>query len=954
MKSESSFLVVLCICLMMVTPIVVTSWNSESLLISQSGHDSFVPNREVKRGYLTLAYVDHDPITISSDADFAAQGWPGSGTEADPYVIEGLRIISTETCISISGTSAYFVIRGCLLTSTSSGNGIRFFDVSNGRVENNTICNSSHEGVYLYQSSNNTLANNTFYNNAWGDVIISSSPHNTLLNNTLESGGIILFGTSVEEWQQVVAANNTVNGKPLGYFWGLTSGVIDGSQYGQVILANCTDVTVRNGVFSTVHFAIQLGFSKYCTMMNNTIINSLHDGVKLSYSTNNTLVNNTICNSSWSGVYVFNSWNNTLVNNTISKNLWGGIYLFSSGYSTLLNNALENDGVVIYGTSVEQWQHTIAPNNTLNGRPLGYFWNLTGGEIDGSWYGQVILADCTGVTVRDGLIHHTFKGIQLGFSENCTLMNNTVHDNFNDGVYLGYSSNNMLVENEISSNLGNGVFLSFSSNNTIVNNTVSGNVWRGLGLGSSWNNTLANNTIVGNALGGVSLGGSRNNTVVNNTVCQNGGEGISVKYSSDYNELVRNTVGLNSGTGIVISYSSFNLVYRNRLYSNGAGNARDDGSGNHWNTTDMGNYWSDYNGTGAYPISGSAEAFDYHPRLYDVELPTIDHPADIEYVEGTTGHAITWSPSDAHPDRYEIYRNESLIDSGDWDGGQITVDIDGLAEGVYNFTLVVYDGAENSASDTVFVVVVVDDVAPSIDHPTDIEYVEGTTGHAITWSPSDAHPDRYEIYRNGSLIDSGDWDGGQITVDIDGLAEGVYNYTLVVFDEGENRASDTVMVTVVDGTAPTIDHPADIEYVEGTTGHAITWSPSDAHPDRYEIYRNGTLIDSGEWDGGQITVDIDGLAEGVYNFTLVVFDEGGDYVLDTVIVTVVPEATTTTTGTTTSSTTTTTGTATSSTGGVSTSTEAEALAQTISIGVAAASTILVIGLIIVMLRRHGD
>jgi len=40
------------------------------------------------------AYTSHAPITISSNADFSTQGWPGSGTVDDPYVIEGLNITS--------------------------------------------------------------------------------------------------------------------------------------------------------------------------------------------------------------------------------------------------------------------------------------------------------------------------------------------------------------------------------------------------------------------------------------------------------------------------------------------------------------------------------------------------------------------------------------------------------------------------------------------------------------------------------------------------------------------------------------------------------------------------------------------------------------------------------------------------------------------------------------------
>lgn len=33
---------------------------------------------------IVVAYTPHDPVSIASDADFAAQGWPGDGTKNNP------------------------------------------------------------------------------------------------------------------------------------------------------------------------------------------------------------------------------------------------------------------------------------------------------------------------------------------------------------------------------------------------------------------------------------------------------------------------------------------------------------------------------------------------------------------------------------------------------------------------------------------------------------------------------------------------------------------------------------------------------------------------------------------------------------------------------------------------------------------------------------------------------
>ncbi|MHA1248303.1 MAG: right-handed parallel beta-helix repeat-containing protein [Candidatus Thorarchaeota archaeon] len=1100
MARRMSFLIAVSVCLLILTLLVGMVGSTELTSSLRRGHSDGIRDRNVDNKHLANAYIEHGPITIRSDADFEAQGWPGSGTAGDPYLIENLNITSTDTCITIRDTSACFIIRGCFLSS-SSQHGIYLDNVTNGWIEDNIISNNGMRGMYLYLSSDNVLVNNTVCNNTQEGVFLYSSPHNVFVNNTIsnnpgygvflgassdctltgnnfETNSIALFGLSVTDWRQTITTNNTVDGEPVGYFWNLSGGEIDGSQYGQVILANCTDVTVRDGVF---HNVSQMGFSEQCTLVNNTIFNNTGRGVYLcfsssnmltnntisnnsgygvvvSYSSNNTLINNAISNNSVAGVYfvsssdntlvsnvlgcngimmfgssvtswrqtitanntvngkamgyfwnlsggeidgsqygqvilanctdvtvrdgvfhnvserctllnntisdnsgggvslysssgstlinntilynlgtgvnLYSSHNNTLVNNTVSNNLpcgvnldfssnntlinntitnnpRSGVYLWYSPDSTLMDNTLENNGIVIYGSPVTCWRQTITANNTVNGKAMGYFWNLTGGEIDGSQYGQVILANCTDVTVRDGVFRNVSLGAQVGFSERCSLLNNIISNNSQSGVFLVCSSDCTLADNTISNNLCFGVDWDGSSGNAMTNNTVSNNGDDGVFLWFSCDNTLSNNTISNNSGDGLYVDSSSQNTLANNTVCDNGGAGVRMVSSSDRNDLLGNEVGLNSGTGIIIDGSSSNLLYRNRLYSNGGGNARDDGSDNHWNTTQVGNYWSDYGGTGGiYRIPGTAGSIDYHPRpTVDSDIPTIDHPADIKYAEATTGNQITWSPSDSCPDHYEVYRNSTVVESGVWNGGKITVTVDGLAAGTYNYTLVVYDEAGHSAADTVFVIVLADGDPPTIDHPTDIEYIEGTTGNVVTWSPSDAHPDRYEVYRNGTLVESGAWDGGQITVNVDGLGIGTYNYTLVVYDEVDHSAADTVFVVVVDGIAPTIDHPSDVEYVEGTTGNVITWSPSDAHPDRYEVYRNGTLVESGAWDGGQITVNVDGFGAGTYNYTLVVYDKAGNCASDTVLVTVMPVSsttTTTTTGTTTVTTTTTT------------------------------------------------
>ncbi len=96
----------------------------------------------------TENYTAHAPISINGDDDLAAQaaseGWPGSGTESDPYLIEDYEIdmsLEDGTAIFISGTDLFVEIVNCYIHGNYQGNeGIGISKVSNLTI---TACNFS-------------------------------------------------------------------------------------------------------------------------------------------------------------------------------------------------------------------------------------------------------------------------------------------------------------------------------------------------------------------------------------------------------------------------------------------------------------------------------------------------------------------------------------------------------------------------------------------------------------------------------------------------------------------------------------------------------------------------------------------------------------------------------------------------------------------------------------------
>lgn len=87
--------------------------------------------------------------------------------------------------------------------------------------------------------------------------------------------------------------------------------------------------------------------------------------------------------------------------------------------------------------------------------------------------------------------------------------------------------------------------------------------------------------------------------------------------------------------------------------------------------------------------------------------------------------------------------------------------------------------------------------APVINHPVDIEFVEGTENQTIIWGAIDDNPTTYEVSVNGSVVDSGSWTSGDsIVLDLDDFEVGEYTCIITAYDIAGNSAMDSVLVTV--------------------------------------------------------------------------------------------------------------------------------------------------------------
>ncbi len=274
------------------------------------------------------------------------------------------------------------------------------------------------------------------------------------------------------------------------------------------------------------------------------------------------------------------------------------------------------------------------------------------------------------------------------------------------------------------------------------------------------------------------------------------------------------------------------------------------------------------------------------------DSPTVTHPDDVIYVHRTTGNQISWVVTDPTTGTrsFTIYRNGSSVSSGSWTSGIAVVrNVDGLAVGSYSYRIIAYDGQSGSVSDTVLVTVL--NAAPTVSTPSDITFTEGQTGNAISWIITDwsTGTKSYSIYRNDTSIVNGSWTSGiSVTQSLNGLAIGSFNYSIIAWDGLGGVVVDEIIVSVVNGN-PIITHPADVSYVVGQTSRAISWIITDASmgPLLYTVYQNGISTVNGSWVSGvAVVMNVDGLAIGSYNFTIIARDGYGASSADSVFVTV--------------------------------------------------------------------
>ena len=156
---------------------------------------------------------------------------------------------------------------------------------------------------------------------------------------------------------------------------------------------------------------------------------------------------------------------------------------------------------------------------------------------------------------------------------------------------------------------------------------------------------------------------------------------------------------------------------------------------------------------------------------------------------------------------YNLYKDNLPVQAGNWSVNEtLRFPFSELSLGVFNYTLVVSDSLNNSVEDTVIIQVIAPTKVPVLSSPDDVSYVQNATGNVINWNVSD-YNGTYTILKDGVTNQTGNWNSSfTITLSVDGLELGNYNYTIVVKDLYDNELQDSVLVKV---TLPPAPQPPD-------------------------------------------------------------------------------------------------------------------------------------------------
>jgi len=455
---------------------------------------------------------DYDDIIIddSSSSNWTwakSQGYcTGSGTENDPYLIEGhiFTAINTNISLSISNSNKYFTINYCdfsrFLPNPSNATGLYLKNVSNGRVYY-SIFRNLNRSIVLKNCNNFTIQAISSENSDIGIKLINSD------DNILDSiqiddtkDGLVIENCSYNLFNLIEGhrfSNTAINLKDCNY-----------NDFLDIRIEHCKvglslNKSDYNKIANSFIHWVNGSTLELITSVNNTIENTAtsynENGIKFLNSNNTHVVNFLSTNSTFSGINMTFCYNNIIEKSWFRYSYLHGISLLSSHYNKILENELDNNGVdgisltvcsnnLINDNMISFSQHGFDPQilsgsgiglensdmNTISENFIDVYSFGTGLTLENCFLNEICDNKIT-VTSPFQYVVTSLVGISLNYGAFNNIIKNDI-SKFLTGIYLYGSDINLIAQNRISHTSGGshryGVYLEYSDYNSIIDNII--------------------------------------------------------------------------------------------------------------------------------------------------------------------------------------------------------------------------------------------------------------------------------------------------------------------------------------------------------------------------------------------------------------------------------------------------------------------------------------------------
>ncbi len=434
----------------------------------------------------------HEPIRINSDLELSSiakkEGWKGNGSAQNPYIIEGYAIegLYYGYSIYIGNTTLHVIIKNCYLYGARgyihfpyfSSSALHIYNAKNCLVENVEIYSNGYDGIFLWLSENISIKNCKIHSNFWAGV------------DTRFSKNISVYECSV--------------------FHNSNYGVYSESSQ-NILVENCQ-------IYDDYKDEIRVTLSHGVDIHNCTVESQMeYQGIYIDRSSD-IVVNGTSIYGCDKAIYIQSS-NEIYLSECVMKNNWHGILLENSEDITLKDSIAEN---------CSEAGFEIIDSDIVTAVNLESLENLYG----------ITISDSKKICIENLTAEYSkMDGINVQYSENCTLKNlyvshtnrygailyystsiyifNMTAINYLYGIYFYYSNFNEVINSRVLYG-SYGILLEHSSFNKIAECVV-GEGDQGIYLLNSRENEISGNRVYGDYMADLYLQNSNGNSVVGNT-----------------------------------------------------------------------------------------------------------------------------------------------------------------------------------------------------------------------------------------------------------------------------------------------------------------------------------------------------------------------------------------------------------------------------------------------------